>query len=197
MKFKDIHILIIDDDFASDDPLVIKLKEIYKNVIVRQPKDALLFIEENLSQQMIILLDVNMPHHLDGHQVLEKIRQKTFLIPVIIFTAIQEEEETFADFINNKAAGFISKDASSKDIIKMVNKVALESQSQIDNALEDWIEKQPDEIKTKPYLSSNGKSYSLNELLKEIRLQTELGKRMSGDITKLTIDLLSRNKNNK
>lgn len=195
MNLKEFTILIIDDDFAKDDPLVIKLEEIYHKVIVEQPEDALIFIENNLSIPIIVLLDVNMPHHLDGHQVLEKIREKSYLIPVIIFTAVQEEEETFSDFINNKAAGFVSKDESSENIIKRINKVVIESENQIDNALEDWIEKQSDEEKNKPFiLGPDGKMYSLNQILSEIRLQTAFGKDMSGKIIKLTIDLLARGK---
>lgn len=195
MDISDYSILIIDDDFSKDDPLVIKLRSIYKEVLVLQPEKALAFIKENLNQPIIVLLDVSMPHHLDGHQVLEKIRETTYLIPVIIFTAIQEEQETFSDFINNKASGFISKDASSKDILDLINRVAIESQYQIDNALEDWIEKQPEDSANKPFLlAPDGNTYSLNQLLSEIRLQTKLGKSMSDKILKLSFDLLSRGK---
>lgn len=195
MNLKEFLILIIDDDFPKDDPLVIKLEKIYQKVIVLQPTEALDYIENNLNKSILVLLDVSMPHHLNGHQVLEKIRQKSHLIPVIIFTAVHEEEETFSDFINNRASGFISKDASSEDIIQLVNKVVVESENQIDNALEDWIEKQPDDKKNKPFISGpDGKMYSLNQLLTEIRLQTPFGKDMSGKIIKLTIDLLSRGK---
>jgi len=195
LNLKEFLILIIDDDFAKDDPLVIKLEEIYHKVIVEQPKNALVFIENNLSTPIIVLLDVNMPHHLNGHQVLEKIREKSYLIPVIIFTAVQEEEETFSDFINNKAAGYVSKDESSENIINIINKVVIESENQIDNALEDWIEKQSEDEKNKPFIAGpDGKKYSLNQVLSEIRLQTAFGKDMSGKIIKLSIDLLSRGK---
>jgi hypothetical protein len=47
----------------------------------------------------------------------------------------------------------------------------------------------------KPYLlTRSGQSYSLNQILQEIRLQTEFGKGMERNILNLTIDLLARQK---
>ena len=43
-------------------------------------------------------------------------------------------------------------------------------------------------------VSSSGESYTLEEVLKEIRLQTDFGKEITKNINKLTIDLLMRNK---
>lgn len=195
MQFSDITILIIDDNFLKDDPLVIELEEVYKSVWVLQSKEGLAFIKKHVTEPLIVLLDVNMPHHLDGHQVLEKIREMSFLIPVIIFTAIQEEDEAFSDFINNRAIAFIKKDDSMEHIMKVVRKVTIELNAQIDRVIEQWILKQPPTERNKPYIAmANGKVYSLNQLLKEIRLQTEVGKQMASNMLNLTIDLLTRGK---
>lgn len=195
MHFSDITILIIDDIFLKDDPLVIELEEVYKSVLVLQSKEGLAFIKKHITEPLIVLLDVNMPHQLDGHQVLERIREMSFLIPVIIFTAIQEEDEAFSDFINNRAIAFIKKDDSIEHIMKVVKKVAIELNTQVDRVIEQWIIKQPSTEKNKPYIAlANGKVYSLNQLLKEIRLQTEVGKQMASNMLNLTIDLLTRGK---
>ena len=69
-------------------------------------------------------------------------------------------------------------------------------ENSLDNVLEDWII-QNDADKDHPiYLSLNNKSYSLNEILKEIRLQTAVEQYFSRKFNDLTIDLLLRNKEN-
>lgn len=196
MKPSNIVIIIIDDNFAFNDPLVIKLKEDFKDVQVLVPQKGLSYIKENLAQNIVILLDIKMPYHLNGHQVLNEIRKISFNIPVLIFSAVEEEKETFSDFLNNKAIGFIKKDSNYKDIIKKVHQVVeTELIHNVDNVLEKWIEKQDEEMKNKPFLTIPGdKTYSLKDLLIEIRQQTEVGKKMQSNVTRLAIDLLGRNK---
>ena len=66
----------------------------------------------------------------------------------------------------------------------------------LDNTIEDWII-QKDEDKNIPiYISSDGNSFSLNEILHEIRTQSEIGKSFSRKLNELTIDLLLRKKEN-
>ena len=56
---------------------------------------------------------------------------------------------------------------------------------------------QKDEDKNIPiYISSDGNSFSLNEILHEIRTQSEIGKSFSRKLNELTIDLLLRKKEN-
>lgn len=194
MNLKDIRILIIDDNFEKEDPLVFELKEEFQDAIVLEPEKALNFISENLSQPLIILLDINMPHHLDGHRTLEEIRKMSFNIPVVLFSAIDEREETFSDFINRKVVGFIRKNESSENIIFKLKEIANDFDFQFDYAIENWLERQSDEMKNKPFLkTSEGKVLSYNDMLKEIRLDSEIGKKMILDLRKLSIDLFSEN----
>ena len=197
MAYKDIFILIIDDNFDKDDPLIVELEQEFEAVDVMEPEIALDFIKESLSRNIIILLDINMPHHLDGHQVLKKIRSLTFNIPVILYSAISEKEETFSDFINNKTSGFIKKSESSENIIEFIKNVALDYNAQLDKVMEDWLVNQSEEAKKKPFIRTpEGRILNYEDLLQEIRLNTPIGKKTKKDILNLTIDLFKDSKEN-
>lgn len=65
----------------------------------------------------------------------------------------------------------------------------------ISNVIEEWIKEHPEDKMDKPFFATtDGKSYTLKEILREIRLQTPLGVEVAKNINKLTIDLLMRNK---
>ncbi len=61
----------------------------------------------------------------------------------------------------------------------------------IASALEAWIYRQERDKLDKPYLiEANGKVYTLNDLLREIRLQTEVGRKFEKDAYDMLIDIL-------
>ena len=64
----------------------------------------------------------------------------------------------------------------------------------IEKAVTDWLENHSEEERNKPYLSTSEKTYSMNNLIKEIKEQSEFGEKVVLNIVKLTIDLLVRNK---
>lgn len=194
MDLKNILILIVDDNFEEEDPLIFELQETFKDGIVLVPDEALKFISESLSQPIIVLLDISMPHHLDGHRTLEEIRKMSFNIPVVLFSAIDEKEETFSDFINRRVVGFIRKSESSSNIIERLKQIAGNFDFQFDYAIENWLERQPEEMKTKPFLkTSEGEVLSYSDMLKEIRMDSEIGKKMLLKLRNLSIDLFSEN----
>ena len=62
-------------------------------------------------------------------------------------------------------------------------------------AIEDWINSHPSKNLDDPFLVlGNGKTLTLKEVLSEVRLQTDMGKKFRKDLIKLTIDLLVRKK---
>lgn len=195
----EVNLIIIDDDQRmQEDALIWSLKDRFgeENVsFFLTPRDGLDYIENNLEKNMIVLLDINFPENqIDGHEILARITNLSKLIPVILWSAVDENKETFSDFINNKAFGFISKTATSKEAMTRIEKAVLFLQTSLDNIIEDWIIEN-DADKDKPvYITSDGNSYTLNDILKEIRLQTKTGKEFSKKFNDLTIDLLLRNK---
>lgn len=192
-------IIIIDDNKKiKEDALFWELEDKYgsENVsFFSEPKVALKFIESNLEKNIIVLLDIQFPENeMDGHSLLTEIRKLSQLIPVILWSGVNETKETFADFINNQAFGFLSKTATSSEILTKINEAEEFFNTNLDNTIEDWII-QKEEDKDRPvYFTADGKSYSLNQILIEIRKQSEIGKSFGRKLNELTIDLLLRQK---
>lgn len=196
----ELYVLIIDDDIQriKEGALIWELEDKFgsdKIIFESNPMEALSYIEENLDKNIIILLDIQFPDRvMNGHEILAKIREQSELIPVILWSAVSEEKEEFSDFINNNAFGFLSKSATSEEMLLMIDRVISYFKTSLDNTIEDWII-QKDGDKDKPvYFTSEGRSYSLNQILHEIRTQTDVGKSFAKKLNELTIDLLLRNK---
>lgn len=194
----EVVVVIIDDnEDINEHGLKFSLEDVYKNVMFfNNPLEAIKFIREDMLQNIIVLLDIEFSasEKLDGHGILEEIRNISSLIPVILWSGINQTEEEFSDFINNKAFGFISKDATIDEGMKVVRDAFIQLENSLDNTIEDWIITNPED-KTKPiYITADGTSFSLNDILREIRLQTETGKEFATKLNALTIDLLLRGK---
>ncbi|MCL2246956.1 MAG: response regulator [Lentimicrobiaceae bacterium] len=192
-------ILVIEDDRSlQTDPFVLEVSAVFENVIFKEnANDALSFVKENLNAKMIILLDLAFPaNQMQGIKFLEELRNVSKLIPIIIWSgkdSILDAE--YQTMINDSTFAFLSKSASSEKITKILCKADEHLIGQIDTAIENWLEKHSDEEKNKPFLTSaNGNSYSMNDLLREIRMQTLFGQSIALDINNLTLDLLFRNK---
>lgn len=193
-----VTVVVIDDDRRiQEDALMDEVKDAFADVRYFDDSNAgLAFIESNIGQKMIVLLDLSFAHNMpDGHQVLERIRSLSSLIPVIIWSGRDEDKETFADLIENRAFAFVKKSTSSEELMKVVRSAYDFMQTDINVVIETWITEHPKEAMEKPFLtSSDGKSYTLSDVLREIRLQTPMGVDVAKNINKLTIDLLMRNK---
>ena len=73
-------------------------------------------------------------------------------------------------------------------------KIQNQLETRVDCILEEWISKMDKDELKKPYLTTkSGKIYTLEELMVEIRLETELGRQMKKSILLLAIDLLTSN----
>lgn len=199
MQENPVNILVVHDDLAEDDPLIEVLRQKYgeHNVIFKNSSQAGLdYVNANLSSKLIVILDYNFKgEELSGTVVFEEIRKKTSLIYIVIWTAKQPQDIEFNDlveFINKDAFAFVSATENYKNIIKIVEKAAHQLDVRIDSVIEQWINTRSETEKGQPYIvtTSNGKTYSLLDILEEIRLQTDFGKKMEKNILMLTIDLL-------
>ena len=199
MTIEPTQIVLIDDNLESHDPLIIELQEIYgkQNVILRRrSSEGLNYIFEHLTSKMIVLLDLDLgagePH---GAEVFDQIRSKTSLIYVIIITAKLFEDIRRSDlikFINNDALAIVNNTDSISDILRLVGKAAHELETRIDCVLEEWISKRTNDELKAPYVTSkSGKTYSLEELIVEIRMETEIGKQLEKSILQLAINLFT------
>lgn len=194
-------ILIIDDDVSlkeSNIGLFAELEMSFQSVEVKENlSEGIQSIKERFEKErLIVLLDLSFPSNSpDGHDILKSIREISFLIPVIIWSGVDQVEETFSDLINNRAFAYLSKTDSIDVIISKLKEACVHSANDVSIALEEWILIHSEDEKEKPYMVTvSGKQLSLNDILKEVRLQTEVGKNFAKNLNKLTIDLLSRNK---
>ena len=81
------------------------------------------------------------------------------------------------------------------DIRTTVKKAELFLDTEIEGAIEEWVKIQDKFSLDKPYIIEIGdKSYSLNDILREIRQQTEFGRQFQKDLIMATIDLLLKKK---
>lgn len=200
MKNVDTQIIIIDDNIPKDDPIIEELRiEGFKVLLFEVPDVGLRFLKDHLEKRNIVVLDIMFDSSkLDGHKILEKIREYSHLIPVILWSAVNEKKEAFSDFINNAAFAFVKKGARS--YLSVVEKVKQANEwlnNSVEGMIEEWIDirERLQKYNKQPYLiEAEGKSYTLEQLRQEIRQQTPVGQRFIKDLHMLTLDLLLRNK---
>jgi hypothetical protein len=194
-------IVVIHDDIKENDPLIIELYLKYgkDSVILKEKsKEGLDYVLTHLSQKMIVILDLNFKSgEANGVAVFEDIRKKTSLVYILIWTASMLENidrEDLKKMINNDALGLLSNTDDIENILSMVDFAAHQLEVRVSSALEDWITSQPEKDRNVPYITSReGKTYSLNQILEEIRLQTPFGMETEKSILLLAIDLLDQN----
>lgn len=204
MNTSKVQIVIIDDNRKETDALIVSLKMHFKDadiILKKQAKEGLDYILNNFNKKTIVLLDYDFGSgEPNGTELFKKIREKTSLIYVIMITANNINNIPYDDlieYINNNAFAFVYRTISIAEIKPIIEKAIHSLDSRVDGALEQWINLHTEDEKKAPYiLSRNGKSYTLNQILEEIRHQTDLGREIEKDILMLAIDMLARGKKN-
>lgn len=199
-KFK---IVIIHDDLTEKDALYVELEIKYGKdsvILIEKSKDGLDYVLSNLRQRMIVILDINFKgDEQNGVQVFKDIRKKTSLVYVLMWTASSIDDidrEDLKSMINNDALGLLSSTDDIETIMNVIDLAAHNLEVKVSGALEDWISSQPELDRNKPYLTTKeGKSYTLNEILDEVRLQTPFGMETEKNILLIAMDLLSKRRN--
>lgn len=153
-KSRTTIVIIDDNNKLRDEPFIIEAKMLFENVIFFDDSlEGLKYVQKNIDKRIIILLDLSFPQNLpDGHEVLKIIRDDSFLIPVIIWSGIDEDKASFSDLINNKAFSYLKKGASNQEIIDELVKADNFINTNIDVALEEWINAHSEEQKNQPYM---------------------------------------------
>lgn len=194
-----IFVVLDDNPKIKEHAFLFSLEDVYSNVeFFTKPDEGLVYIKGNLNKNLIVILDIQFSQNdrENGHTLLKEIHESSALIPVILWSGINETNEEFSDFINNRAFGFLSKMASLEECMAMVETAYLSLEYSLANTIEDWIINSEKDKDTPIYISTEGKSFSLNDLLAEIRNESEIGKEFARKLNSLTIDLLLRKKEN-
>jgi len=195
------QIIVIHDDLDYKDVLITELNITYNEQtvkLIKKSQEGLEYVLSNKNQKMIVILDLNFKTgEPSGVEVFENIRKETSLVYVLIWTSSTLDDITKADLksmINNDALGLISSTDDIDKILGMVDAAAHSLDTKVSSALEDWINSQPELDKTKPYITTKeGNTYTLNQILQEVRLQTAFGKETEKNILLLAIDMLISN----
>lgn len=195
-------VIVIHDDLAENDPLIVSIKEKYgeENTLFFQgSQEGLDYVLNNLTQKLIVLLDLNFKaNEPGGVNVFESIREKTALVYVIIMTASSLnsiDNNDLVKFINNDALALVQSTERYSEILGLIETAAHQLDVRVDSVLEEWISKLSEEEQNKPYIKiKEGTEYSLKEILDSIRNQGDIGKKIEKNILKLAIDLLIRQK---
>jgi hypothetical protein len=201
-----IKIVIIGRQPKDLDVFKFELELIYgdNSVIIFDNSEAgLEYIFTHLTQKQIVILDYDLSLNQNneketGLDVLKKIREKTSLLSVIVCTTkllpdIPQLE--LKEFINNHIFWFSDKMDETLERVEIVKKAVAFLDKQVDTILEQWILRRTEMEREIPYITTkSGKSYSLNDLLVEIRNQTPVGMELERNMINLTIDLLTRDK---
>jgi len=194
----DINIVVIDDKLPDNDPLMVKLRMEYKNVVlIKSPTKGLEYLQENLLAKNIVLLDYDFGNEANGVWLLNEIRKLTSLLQIIVLTEdlgkIRNEE--FAQIVDKQVFAFISRRKDYNLILSKVKEAELNIKNDIESAIEEWIVVQEKEKREKPYLvTAYGNEYTLNDILENIRKKTEFGLEFIKDFYALVIHQLIRKK---
>lgn len=196
-----LKIVIIDDNFQETDPLKVSLEiQIPEADIILRKKasEGLSYILENLSSKMIVLLDYDLGQgEENGTDILLKIREKTSLIYIIMITAKLLDtipNKDLMTYVNKGALAVIDKTVSLQEKIELIKNAIHKLDTRVDSVLEQWILNHTYDERETPYLKTSTETYTLNDVLKEIRTQTPLGQKLERNIMLLAVDLLTRGK---
>lgn len=186
-------IVIVDDELKNNHPLIVKLGQIFEKVILfKKASDAIADIRECLGDRIIMILDLRLSGAETGSKALTALRECSYQIPVIIWTAVDEKTVEFFDLINLKTYAIRDKDESTENMLALVRKADADMSYALSNALERWISAQPGDHDAIYAVATNGESYSLNKMLQEVRKDTAKGKEFTQDLVNLTIELMKK-----
>jgi DNA-binding NtrC family response regulator len=198
------QIVIIDDDPEMESrPLYEELVEKYgkENIIWKEnADDGLSFIKQNLDKKIIIILDYDFGSKRDnGLKLFQKIQDESILLYIILNTAksiIDIPNNELKAFINNHLMALVDKTDGYEKTLSEIEKAINYLNNRVDCILEEWILRHEFFTREKPYIKDeNGNNVSLNDVLREIRKNTDFGRKMSSNIISTAISLLQKDIN--
>ena len=193
MGKSETKIYIVDDELTDIHPICVKLKELFRDVeLFNHASDAIVSIKNLLGSKMVLLLDLKLSGGESGYKTLADLRELSYQIPVVIWTGLDERTSEFFSLINFKTYAIREKTASIADMVELVQQANEDITYSLSNALERWIMAQPGNHDDIFSVSIGGKSYSLNQILDDVRKDTLKGKECTQDLVNLTIELMEK-----
>jgi FixJ family two-component response regulator len=210
---KSFKVIIIDDNIQANRPLIVQIKEKYGAENVKlfnlkrdadgTPTEGLNYLldKENIKEPTVLLLDVDLgSNSVNGFEVVKKVREQTALLQIIMMSAQPKiikavSKEEWIELINNHAMAFLDTTTDTKTKIEYIEKARRQMETRVDCVLENWIAGLGKEERNKPiYASRKGQQWTFDDVLREIREQSDEGTRLEKNIIKLTLSLIARGK---
>lgn len=199
MEANKFHIIVVDDTMGKDDPFVVDLELDYADrayvTYFDNVQVAMSFIEEHLSERMIVFMDCKFGSVWQGVDAVSQLRKKTALVYVIMMSA-NPTDQLFADDIKtliNTENVFFIKNTDTKDAKEKIEKITSLWNSRFDCVLEDWLVRHPEDADKIAFRSLDN-MYTWGEILKELRLQTKVGKEMEKMVNQFFLYQFTREK---
>ena len=196
----DIEIVVIHDDIKEHSYLLTKLREDFEHVtLINDPDKGIEYVNDNYAKKIIIVLDIDFGAGTNGYDVLEKIRERSFLVEVIILSAKEDVFDHINQLFGLNAFNYVvrGKSKSEDTVIESVFKAKVKIDNSISSAIEQWIEVQAKDKRNKPYvINHDGHTYTLNDLKDAINRRTKEGLELEKKIKMMAIKLLMDKGNN-
>ena len=193
MQKSKTKVFIIDDELNNNHPICVKLEQWFDEVkLFQKASEAITKIKESLGSKIILLLDLMLSGGENGYKTLASLRELSYQIPVIIWTGLDEKTTEFFSLINLKSYSIRDKVESIDNMVELVKQADSDMTYSLSHALERWIMAQPGNHDDIFVVSTGGESYSLNQMLDEVRKDTPKGKEFTQDLVNLTIELMEK-----
>lgn len=201
MEEKKFHIIIVDDTMGEKDPFVVELKLDYQKTAdisyFSKVDDAMTFVDEHMSERMIIIMDCRFGSVWQGVDAVMKLREKTSLVYVIMMSANNVNQLSSNDIMSliNTENIFFIKNTDISGAKEKIDKIQSLWKVRFDCVLEQWLIRHP-EFNDKEAFSeaSTGQTYTWADILVELRLQTPVGKSFEQVLNEYYIYQLDRTK---
>lgn len=154
-----------------------KLPEAVISVFMN-PEEGLQFIMSNLNNLMIVFIDCKFDGFAkQGTDLLKEIRKKTSLLYIVMMSANnlrQIEGIDILAMINEDFIWFYDRnDGSVDEACSLIQRITKYWSSRFDCVLERWLVRHPEDKEKIAFRQLSGASYTWEQILTELRLQTE------------------------
>lgn len=191
-----ITLVYIDDDEKMKNDAFLDDIEADVNGIeyFEKPSEGQTYIKDHIDQNIVVILDWKFnSSSLQGEDILNDIAEISTLVPVIVFTGARIDAVEASKMFKGHAFSCVPKDATTEDLVEAIKNAYDRIQNDIRSVMEKWILKQDEEKRSKPYMRSGDKVYTLNDILDSIRKQDEFGKETTRRILSLATELFTNN----
>ena len=201
MEENKFHIIVVDDTMGEKDPFIVELKLDYQKTAnvsyFTKVDDAMTFVDEHMSERMIIIMDCRFGSVWQGVDAVMKLREKTSLVYVIMISANNVNQLSSNDImslINTDNIYFI-KNTDIAGAKEKIDKIQSLWKVRFDCVLEQWLIRHPEDNSKEAFSEvSTGKTYTWEDILVELRRQTPVGKSFEQKLNEYYIYQLNRSK---